>query len=372
MPTPPLLDLPAEPYERGRRHGAAMAALIRDNVETYLDRFASGGLGRAEALALGEEWAPCIERYHAGYHEEMRGVADGSDLPLATIAMLNARYELIYGVFGTEAHGAPDRGIGQEPDGCTSFGLMPEATRERITMIGQNWDWLARIVGHAFVMRVRRTDEPSFVGFTEAGIVGCKMGVNEHGIGLCVNGLVSDRDGQSPFEKPFHVRCKEILDGRTLDKAILPVVQTDRVGSANFLLGQAGGEIIDIEAAPHRCAYLYPDADGVITHANHFEAMPDVRSQMERIGPHTLYRAVRLRRLLKRDLGRLDIARIKAALSDGFGHPGAICRYPDETLPEARRGVTAASIVIDLDRRILYATDGQPDRGDYGVYPLEA
>jgi isopenicillin-N N-acyltransferase like protein len=177
MPTPPLLDLPAGPYERGRRHGAAMAGLIRDNVETYLDRFASGGLARDTALALGEEWGPRIERYHAAYHEEMRGVAEGSDLPLATIAMLNARYELIYGVFGTEAQGAPDRGIGQEPDGCTSFGLMPEATRERITMIGQNWDWLARIVGHTFVMRVRRTDEPSFVGFTEAGIVGCKMGV---------------------------------------------------------------------------------------------------------------------------------------------------------------------------------------------------
>jgi isopenicillin-N N-acyltransferase-like protein len=371
MTTPPLLDLPAEPYERGRDHGAAMAGLIRDNIETYLDRFASGGLGREAALALGEEWAPRIGRYDAEYHEEMRGVAEGADLPLATIAMLNARYELTYGVFGREAS-APKADAAVEPDGCTSFGLMPEATRERITMIGQNWDWLARIVGHTFVVRVRRTERPSFVGFTEAGIVGCKMGVNEHGIGLCVNGLVSNRDGESPFEKPFHVRCKEILDGRTFDKSILPIVQTDRVGSTNFLLGQAGGEIIDIEAAPHRCAYLYPDADGVITHANHFEAMPEVRSQMERIGPHTLYRAARLRRLLKRDLGRLDIARIKAALSDDFGHPNAICRYPDETLPEAKRGVTAASIVIDLDRRILYATDGQPDRGEYGVYPLDA
>jgi isopenicillin-N N-acyltransferase-like protein len=187
-----------------------------------------------------------------------------------------------------------------------------------------------------------------------------------------VNGLVSDRDGESPFEKPFHLRCKEILDGRTFDKAILPIVQTDRVGSTNFLLGQAAGEIIDIEAAPRRCAYLYPDVDGVITHANHFEAMPEVRSQMERLGPHTLYRAARLRRLLKRDLGQLDIAKIKVALSDDFAHPNAICRYPDETLPEAKRVVTAASIVIDLERRILYATDGQPDRGEYGVYPLDA
>jgi len=29
--------------------------------------------------------------------------------------------------------------------------------------------------------------------------------------------------------------------------------------------------------------------------------------------------------------------------------------------------VTAASMVINLDRRILYATDGQPDRGNFGI-----
>jgi hypothetical protein len=56
-------------------------------------------------------------------------------------------------------------------------------------------------------MRVKRaseagTNKPDFVGFTEAGIVGCKMGVNAVGIGLCVNGLVTNRDGVNGFRKP--------------------------------------------------------------------------------------------------------------------------------------------------------------------------
>ena len=29
--------------------------------------------------------------------------------------------------------------------------------------------------------------------------------------------------------------------------------------------------------------------------------------------------------------------------------------------------VTAASMVINVDRRLLYTTDGQPDRGTFGI-----
>ena len=43
MPGLPLLDLDGEPFERGVAHGRALADLIRDNIETYLRRFESGG-----------------------------------------------------------------------------------------------------------------------------------------------------------------------------------------------------------------------------------------------------------------------------------------------------------------------------------------
>jgi len=43
---------------------------------------------------------------------------------------------------------------------------------------------------------------PNHLRVTEAGIVGAKMGVNEHGIGLAVNGLVTPDDGESPSGSP--------------------------------------------------------------------------------------------------------------------------------------------------------------------------
>lgn len=362
----PVLELEGDARERGRVHGEAMAAEIRDNLETYLRRFEAGGLDRARVAEEGALWVDAIAGHNPDYADEMRGIAEGADMALSDIATLNARYETAYGVFKNEG----GHGELPEPDGCTSFGLLPEATRSGHCVIGQNWDWLAGIRGRTLILRVRRAGKPDFVGFTEAGIVGCKIGVNEAGIGLVVNGLVSKDDGKLRLMKPFHVRCAEVLDAWTMDKALLAVIGSDRVGSANVLIGHAGGEVVDIEASPFAANYLYP-VDGLVTHANHFVHPRSVASEFERVSPSTIYRGPRLDRLLRRHLGRLDSDTIAAALRDHFSRPASICRHPDPDLPEAKKVMTVTSAILDLEERTLAATDGPPCDNDYQLFALE-
>ncbi len=364
----PVLDLGANPFQRGVAHGKAVAVEIGRNLEVYLRRFEEAGASRAAIASLGEEWAGFIASDNPEYADEMRGIAEGAGMPLAEVAILNARYEILYSLFLREAHQVSDSST--EPEGCTSFGALPEATRSGHTIIGQNWDWLAGIRGQTLVLRVRRPDKPDFVGFTEAGIVGCKMGVNEAGIGLVVNGLVTAADGKNPFRKPFHVRCREILDAWNLGHAIAPVVASNRVCSTNFMIGHGDGEIIDIEAVPEDTDYLYP-VDGLLTHANHLVRLQRVRSEFERIAPHSLYRGPRLDRLLRRHLGSLEIEHMQAALSDHLSLPLSICRHEDMTLPEAKRVISVTSVIIDLTERVLYATDGQPCSNDYQAFALD-
>ena len=371
----PVLDLGADPRERGKIHGRAMHREIRANLATYMNRFQAGGAKPAGVFEQSDAWGEFIARDNPEYAEEMAGIAAGADVSLTEIAMLNARYELAYCLFGSEAQSI-NRQAGDEPDGCTAFGLMPEMTADGHMWIGQNWDWLQNIRGQCLILRVTRgcgpgTGKPDFVGFTEAGIAGCKMGVNSAGIGLSVNGLVTKRDGANGMRKPFHVRCREILDAWTLDKALLPVVQTDRTCSTNFLIGQAEGEIIDIEATPDFCSYLYP-MNGLLTHANHLVRETRIASEFERIAPHSLYRAHRLERLLRARAGRIDLETIHTALSDHFSAPASICRHPDTSLPEAKRAISVAAIALDLDARTLYATDGQPCQCEFQAVPLHA
>lgn len=362
----PILDLGDDPFERGLVHGRELAPLIANNIETYLARFAAGGLDAAAARKEGQTWIEVIAGQNTEYSEEMRGVAEGAGIPLGDISMLNARYEITFGLFGREA-----RAIAEDADGCSTFGTLPEANANGHTILGQNWDWLAGVHEHCAILRIRRKSNPDMVCYTEAGIVGGKMGVNEHGIGLVENGLVSDHDGQNAYEKPFHMRCREILDAETYDMALRPVVETQRVCSANFVVGHADGEIIDLETSPNAVSYHYP-VDGLVTHSNHFLGSNHGPSQMERLSTSTLYRANRLDRLLRKDIGKLDSEAFKTALSDHFGYPNAICRHPDDRLPEAKRTMTNAALIIDLNTRSLQVANGPPCTTPFITVALDA
>ncbi len=366
----PVLDLGDDPYERGLVHGRELAAAIADNVRTYLARFAASGLDSETARREGHNWIDVTRRQNPEYAEEMRGIADGSDLPLADIVMLNVRYEITFGLILKDSREADIATVADGADGCSTFGIMPEASANGHTILGQNWDWLAGVYGRCVVLRVRRENGPDFICLTEAGIVGGKMGVNEHGIGLVENGLVSDHDGTNAYEKPFHMRCREVLNAETFDIALLPIVETRRVCSANFVIGHTDGEIINLETSPDAVSYHYP-RDGIVTHSNHFLDPRHGPSQMERLSPSTLYRANRLDRLLRKDIGRLDLPRFQTAMSDHFGAPNAICRHPNDSQPAARQTMTNAAVVIDLATRTMHVANGPPCSNEFVALGLE-
>lgn len=368
--------LTGSPYERGREHGERFADAVASNVEVYRERFAHEGVDLEAIREHAAEYVAVIERDNPAYAAEMRGVAEGSDVPLPDVAMLNVRWEVIYPAWKDRTEAA--RGdadatseTGHPPaDGCTSFGVRPPATADGKTYVGQNWDWLAPVADNVFLMEVRREDAPDALAMTEAGIVGGKIGVNEHGIGLAVNGLISTADGENAFRKPYHVRFREVLDADRFDDALRPVVETERVCSANVLIGHADSEVIDLEAAPGHVNPIYPD-DGILTHANHFET-DAVKSVTETRSPSTLYRASRLRRLLAGDADGdgIDSATLQGALRDHFGRPASICSHVDESLPAVEHGRTNASFVIDLEERTLLGQRGPPCEGEYRAYAL--
>lgn len=363
----PSLTVGDDPFERGLAHGRTFAADVSANLETYLRRFEASGLSRPDALVEGARWREAMRRQNAEYAEEMRGIAAGSGQTDDAIALLNARYELAFTLFGRDAQ-KRDSALA-EADGCTTFGVAPEASADGHTWLGQNWDWLEGVHRRTFVLRIRRSNKPSLVCLTEAGIAGGKMGVNEHGIGLVENGLASDRDGRNAYQKPFHMRCREVLDADRYEDALRPVVETRRTCSANFVVGAAGGEIIDLETSPDHVAYLYP-TDGVVSHSNHFVAPGHGESQMEKIGPNTLYRAARIKRLLQKN-GKVGTETMKAAMSDHFGAPNALCRHADPRQPEAKRTITAGAVMIDLDARVMHVADGPPCENPFVPFAVD-
>ncbi len=347
----------------GSRMAGGLRGEIADNVETYLRRFAASGLGRDAAFAEAATWRRAIAAQNPTYAEEMRGIADGCGQSETTIALLNARYELAFTLFGQEAtkpSAAKEELLEVGPDGCTTFGLLPEVTADRHTWLGQNWDWLEGVHGRTFVSRVRRKDKPAFVCLTEAGIAGGKMGVNECGIGLVENGLASSHDGRNPYRTPFHVRCRDVLDAERFDEASRPVTDTPRTCSANFVIGAAGGRIVDIEASPDHASHLHPDG----RHRHPFQPFPHRRPRRVAAGEdraqHALARRPACGACLEPHRGALTFDHMRAAAADHVGAPYAICRHPDPSQPSAKRTMTTGAVLIDLDARVMHVANGPP------------
>lgn len=354
----PSVRLAGDPAERGRTHGEAFPEAIRQNVSTYMERFEHNGVPEPEVLDQAAEFLSRMEKWNPAYAAEIRGIAAGSGVDETNVAALNARYEVLYAAYSKQNAGT---------DGCTSFALLPEVTADGHTYVGQNWDWIPAIADTLIITEVYPDSGPNHLGVTEAGIVGAKMGVNEHGIGLVVNGLVTPDDGESPFRKPFHVRCREVLSAERYDKALEPLVTTPHTCSANFVVGHGDGEAIDIEAAPEQTGYLHP-TNGILTHSNHFRNN-GFRSRMERQLPDSLYRARRLRRLLKKQDG-VTTEDISTALGDHFGRPASICRHVDGDAHPHERTQTDVSVVADLTEGSLRIARGPPCETSYQTYRL--
>jgi isopenicillin-N N-acyltransferase-like protein len=353
-------------YDRGRVHGEAFADDIRENIDTYLERFEHNGIDETTARESAAQFVPIIENANEAYAEGMRGVADGSDLPLEDVALINVRYEILFTAFSDQTTDDPSDAPEPDPDGCTAFGVQQEATADGHPYIGQNWDWIPQV--NTFLMDIRRPDKPNALSLTEAGLVGGKFGMNEHGIGYVVNGLVSPEDGNDPYRTPSHLSHLELLDATRLSEAIGVIIGSDSPCSGNVLLGHPTGEMIDIESTPEDAYYLYPE-DGVLTHANHFESESG-RGSFEQLAPHSLCRGPRMRRLLTRDAGNITEDSLKTVLRDHFNEPSSICSHIDSELPDHEIGHTNASVIMDLENRRMLLTHGPPCKTDYEEFHI--
>jgi isopenicillin-N N-acyltransferase-like protein len=368
----PVLRLKGSPYEIGYRHGQQAQDKIQHNLEVYFRRFKNEtALSRDEALLRAEKYLQVIRRVSPGYARAMEGVALGSKTRLVEITALNVRYELMYSQFAK---------IGLKPrlrvDGCTAFGATPEATVNRHLLMAENWDWIPQVEG--LFLKIRPTTGPDILCFTEAGVVGGKIGLNSEGIGLAINGLISNKDDWERLRKPFHVRCSEILGSKTLSQAISRVTRGQRSCSANFLVGQQTklgvGKIVDIESAPQATSVLSSE-DGVLAHTNHFSNPEQlgVKQVLDEERKSTLHRFAMITRLLhqmRNGNGKMSMTKAEEMLRDHDGKPESVCRHENLSFPVDDRYRTVVSIVMDLYTGQLRTTLGSPCEREYQTLRL--
>ena len=349
-------------YEQGLAHGEALKESIIKNIEIYVIRFENeAGISKNELLENSGIYLNILREQSPEYVNGMNGIAESSNLELLEIAMLNLRYELLYHALGKKLQS-------DAVDGCTSFAVLPEAAENNHLLVGQNWDWIPDV--ECMLTTSIDPDGLQRMAFTEAGIFGGKPGMNSEGVGLAVNGMYSTADDWSRFQKPFHLRCYEVLRSKNIEEALGALAGTPRSCTANFILGHASSRAIDIELAPDSLRLIDP-VDGVLVHANHLVDPKETRVS-EPANPRrhlSEFRHSRMEKLLN-EQKPLNVDIVQEILKDHDHQPQSLCRHRDDSLPESQHTITKTAMIMDLEERKMWVTNGQPCKTEFEEFAL--
>ena len=357
LPRVPVISLKGKPFDRGRQYGTQARERISRNVDAYFEMWITlCGSERNDILQKCAGLIPVIGEYDAEILEELEGIARGADLPIEEVVALNARYDI------TSTQGIPHQYRGS---GCTSMAALPQVTQNGHTILGQNWDWRPRFQELNVILEVEQDGKPNIVTQTEAGTL-AHRGMNSAGLGVCFNALSSSQD-KFEFTVPFLIMMRGVLNATSFSKAMKAVLNTRSTLSGNYLIAHRDGEVINLEVAPTDVGIVYAD-DGVLTHSNHFLSFTnreDWVDILKLLGPDSLFRCHRARRLLESDKGNVDVGSFQRVFKDHFSYPHAICRHVDANDEEPRQSATLFSIVMDLNERAIYVAEGSPCQTEY-------
>ncbi len=366
----PLIEVRGRPRERGRQHGEACRPLIHRYSDSLLTVLAGEaqlrGLDAAEAPegtgavpALTREalyaraltFLPHFEAFAPQLVEEIRGIAEGADVPFAAALLVNVRAEVAGVTNRTTA----------AVEGCTSFAVGREATAQRTVLMGQNQDQAPEMEALGIVLKVEPDDGPPALMATFGGLIGYP-GLNGAGVAFFQNAL---SNGVWRHALP-HYPLKRVLLEQPDVPACLGVFDRARLASCgNVVLGDRGGRVLDVEATPDGYAVLRPERD-IIVHTNHFvSARFQPQEQLLAHLPDSAARLARMRRLLDQAHGHITVETLKRCLRDHEGGAAAICRHePDRPMK------TITSIIAEPEHGRLHVARGNPCQADYATYSL--
>ncbi|GHJ39260.1 C45 family peptidase [Streptomyces sp. TS71-3] len=370
----PLIEVSGTPRERGRAYGEAARSEIGRSLDYYRVAFStSSGLSWPEVLDRARLWRPVVEAAAPRLAEEMDGIAEGAGADATDILALNARGEIVRSADSSFAEmgrpAAPHQR--EEIDGCSSFALLPEATGDGHTYVGQNWDWRAGTEDTTVMIRIVQPPLPTVIMQVEAGQVG-RHGVNSAGIALNANGL----DGRfgTPLGLPQPLMRRLILDAPTFHEALdIPFAVRQHIAT-NLVLAHRDGFAIDLETTPLGHGWGYP-RDGILVHGNHYQygIPPALWADYRPSSPDSLVRVPRIESGLARVRHAADPTAVRKAvhdaMSDHFGAPLSVCAHPDPAHGEVRRSKTIMSSLVDLTAGEYHALRGNPCESDYRLLP---
>jgi len=290
--------------ERGEAFGRAMATQVQHTAAVYRRMFAETGAPVPESLPP---------------HEEIDAIARGASVDPHDLRAVNARTEILAGAAECSVIGAGG-------------------------LLAQNWDWHPDLSQSTVVWIVESGDR-WLATVTEAGML-AKIGLNQAGLGVCLNILRSSEDG-GVTGTPIHHLLRDVLATCTTVDEAVGLLTGATVSASSAVTVATPGSVAHVELSPGGANVI---RGAVGAHTNHFLEPPRAGTDVMVLHSPTTRQ-------------RLEVVKTQPlldALRSHDGHPKGVCRHVDPDEPWVDQTVTVASVVMNLEALRLHVADGPP------------
>jgi isopenicillin-N N-acyltransferase-like protein len=354
---PPLIEVSGSHQEMGRQIGEAARPQIQRsvaNARVLIDAaYADLQLTWDGAKIQSRKYLPFAEERYPQYVDEMRGTAEGANVPFDEIVVLNVMEAVTMDALHLTR--------------CTSFAVNDERTADGHVLAAHNEDWIPEDEGDVLVISATPDKEPPFLAMTYGGLLS-NVGFNAYGIAQLIDSVYP---GDSRIGIPRLVVARAVLASRRISGAIGRTLVKHRAAGYNHLLVHESGEMYSIEVSARKFEILYAN-DGYMVHTNHYldPQMRLVESDPEELLSSRV-RYFRASRLIRQSQQH-SIKSLQTIQKDHVNIPNSICNHAIEGLDPLDREKTINALVIDLTAREMHIAWGNPCQNAYHTYHLNA
>ena len=341
----PIITVSGSPFEQGVQQGKAVSELIANAVASIKNKLIEEKVDMSFFETFIGRNAKYLEKYHPIQIEEIRGIAEGAQLPFSDLLSLNVPAYFLTKYFSQECSMLLARGSATA-DGCTYL----IKNRDMNTHIDQ-------IVLH------RKLPGGDIVEVNCAGTVTYPgNGINSHGLILATTGFWSQAakpDLEEIDDKHIFVNIRILLeDCKSVDDVIRRLKTYPRMNGLNIITADSDSAVV-IETTRDNIYIERDNGSGILWRSNHYrnpdvthlnppeDEYPSTYKRFERIGQMIAERQVK---------GKLRFQDMWRIMSDHNNGGNGICRHPQPGFP----GWTASSSLIALEDREVWTCLSNP------------
>ncbi|MCP4679678.1 MAG: hypothetical protein GY854_30140 [Deltaproteobacteria bacterium] len=348
----PVVEARGTPLEIGKAVGAMTKKRIHKGIELRREWFDDlKKFALADRANRIDNFVSAIEKFHPDVLAEMKGMAEGSGLPLDDILVLNMQAEL-------GALKSANTSCEGSCEGCSSLHLVQEGR----ALLAHNEDGHDAYRHLMSILRLKPEGKPAFTSLAYPGLIpGSVPAINEAGILMTTNfiGVEKVRTGV-----PRYVLGRAAIGARSIGEAVQTVTSKEAAYSFHANFGSVKDKrLLAVDIMPG--LHSVKPTEGIFLQTNHFvlSGTKAVPQPMNTPGGSSDSRY----RVLQSAIGKLppvekvtkdDLIKLLSS-HEAINQPYSPCRHPNEK----SKGRTLATALFDVAAGTFTVYEGNPCEG---------